>query len=134
LDGYLPIEYFIVNRMTYYLINWRCGKMKDVITTFPLFSKTLSKKLPLLTGLVVFLSVLLAAGLGGPLRAAAAGSPVEYVVNGGFETGDFSDWSVTLMDQSRKSPPNRKNPRNRLRRSCPEPGEPCLLGNCWPWA
>lgn len=48
-----------------------------------------------LTGLVLLLSVLLAAGLGSPLRAAAAGPLIEYVVNGGFEAGDFSGWDVT---------------------------------------
>ncbi len=49
---------------------------------------------PLLTGLAVLLSVLLVSGLFSPLRAAAAGPLIEYVVNGGFETGDFSGWSV----------------------------------------
>lgn len=61
----------------------------------PLFGRSFSEKPPLLTGFVVLLSVLLAAGLGSPLSALAAGPPIEYVVNGGFETGDFSGWSVT---------------------------------------
>jgi hypothetical protein len=48
-----------------------------------------------LIGLALLLSLLPAAGLGSTLRALAAGPQVEYVNNGGFETGDFSGWRVS---------------------------------------
>ena len=70
--------------------------MKGVIATALCFGKSRPKR-KLFACVALLLSALLAAGLCCPFSVAAAGK-VEYVVNGGFETGDFSSWNVTIHE------------------------------------
>jgi len=69
--------------------------LKSVILNPRFGGKSRPWKLLFLIGLALLLSLLPAAGLGSPLSALAAGPLVEYVNNGGFETGDFSGWRVS---------------------------------------